>query len=145
MPHLLPETTVNPSREGGGEASTWKESGLAPCLRCERRTDVRVCVECVSYRFNRSLPPAAFLQPSFCDTGRLASVELPQGVADAVCHQALPLGIGVQPVRHQLDLYLFVTWAVTNQAKGRELARFSGGGQLEHQRLMWLGSRMLLF
>ena len=88
------------------------------------------------YRFNRSLPPAALLQPSFCDTGRLASVELPQGVADAVCHQALPLGIGVQPVRHQLDLYLFVTWAFTNQAKGRELARFSGGGQLEHQRLM---------
>eukprot|EP00964_Phaeocystis_antarctica_P121498 scaffold85157_cov69-Phaeocystis_antarctica.AAC.2 len=50
------------------------------------------------------------------DAGHLASVELPQGVADAVCHQALPLGVGVQPVWHQLDLYLFVAWAVKPKA-----------------------------
>ena len=42
-------------------------------------------------------------------SGHLASVELPQGVADAVCHQALALGVGVQPVGHQLEVDLFVT------------------------------------
>ena len=42
-------------------------------------------------------------------SGHLASVELPQGVADAVCHQALALGVGVQPVGHQLEVDLFVS------------------------------------
>ena len=42
-------------------------------------------------------------------SGDLASVELPQGVADAVCHQALALGVGVQPIGHQLEVDLFVT------------------------------------
>ena len=65
-------------------------------------------------------------------TRHFASVELSQGVTDAMCHQAAPLGVGVQAIWHQLDRHLFVAWAV--ETKDSELDNF-GGGHLEHLRL----------
>ena len=53
-----PRDYRKPEPRGGRGSVDLEGVGLrAPCLRCERRTDVRVCVECVSYRFNKKFTP----------------------------------------------------------------------------------------